>query len=230
MSASSTTRAIVGKVIVGRAIVARAIAARAIVAGGNTSPSIAKAHSIATPRRSSASTRPAPATCNRATHSADGPRRDGRRWLVAACSKARSVGTALRRERWAPGAGRPASSEVDRLGEPASSEAVASSAVDRRREAPAPSMAWGRGGLPAWTAPAARRVVRASSVVAVVEAFSVAAAEAEASNAAGVGAAVVGGAAAGAAAAEAEEDAVAVVVGAAGAGDERAQGGSGGAH
>src|SRR5262245_30345542 len=219
-SASSTTRATVGKVIVARAIVARAIAARAIAAGGSTSRSIAKAHSIATPRRSSAYTRPAPATCNRATHSADGPRRDGRRWLAAACSKARSVGTALPREQWAPGAGRPASSEAE-----------ASSAVDKRREAPAPSMVWGRGGLPAWTAPAARRVVRASSVVAVAEVSSVAAAEAEASSAAEAGAAVVVGAAAGAAVeAEAGGVVAAVVVGAAGGGGGRAPVGSGGGH
>src|SRR5215831_9706968 len=220
-SASSTTRAIVGKVIVVRAIVARAIAVRAIAADGSTSQSIARAHSIATPRRSSASTRPAPATCNRATHSADGPRRDGRRWLVAACSKARSVGTALRRERWAPGAGRAASSAAE-----------ASSAVDRRREDPAPSMVWGRGGLLAWTVPAARRVVRAYSGVAVAEAFSVVVAAAEASSAAEAeAAAVVGAAVAEAVAvAEAAEDAVVVADAAVGVGDERAQVGSGGAH
>src|SRR5215510_453842 len=210
MSAPNSTRVIVGKVIVGkvivaRAIVARGIVARAIAAGGSTSRSIAGAPSIATPRRSSASTRPAPATCNRAKRTEGGRPRGGRRWPAAACSKARSVGVAPRRERWAAGVDKQASSAVEDR-----------SVADRPREAPAPSTAWARGGRRAWIAPAGGRVARASALpppggAAEAEAFS-GAAEAEAFS--------------GAAEAVVAEGAVAADA----AGDERAQDGSGGAH
>src|SRR5262245_62101391 len=234
MSAPNSTRAIVGKVIVGkvivgkvivgkvivaRAIVARGIVARAIAAGGSTSRSIAGAPCFVTMVRSSASTRPAPATFNRAKRTAGGRPRGGRRWPAAACSKARWVGVAPRRERWAADVDKQASSAVEDR-----------SVADRPREAPAPSTAWARGGRRAWIARAGGRVARASALpppgvaaaaeaeafsvaaAAEAEAFSVAAAEAEAFSVAA--AAVV---AEGAVAADA-------------AGDERAQDRSGGAY
>src|SRR5262249_9052754 len=72
---------------------------------GGASRSIAGAPSSATQGRSSASTRPAPRTCNRARLSVDGRPRGGRKWRAAACSKARWVA--------AEGADRQASLEVE---------------------------------------------------------------------------------------------------------------------